>query len=426
VAAIVGALTLVAPIAGANGAVARAVPTNSARGADPAALNIVAQQHVTLAQAEIRLSWQRAVPALTVALRRQLSADTFGGIWIAPNDGDRVKIGVVGLNPRARATMTRAVRVAGLAPATDLVPVRYSARQLVRADAWLGAQLVKLARRSTGPIHLDAGYRMDLNRVELGVAGHNLTAAERAFVARAKARYGDLVRVVSEPGGTEATPTGCTYPYCFPPLRGGIDINAPDGLHFCTGSFIASSRTDGKLYEFTAGHCAALYGAGTWLTQFPDGSTHAVGPVHHYVFGSSGDEAILTINNPTGWQLPQGWVYVTANPGVTTLNQEYPISSAQYSTQGARVCKSGAGYGETTCGVVTKLGVTVNEAGTYVEHLGEANFCTKPGDSGAPVFASHQAFGLLSAVSDKNSCDSFYQGIIGAENAMNVNIVLAH
>ena len=55
----------------------------------------------------------------------------------------------------------------------------------------------------------------------------------------------------------------------------------------------------------------------------------------------SGDEAILAINNPTGWKLPQGWVYVTAGTD-TTVNQQYPISSAQYSTLNQRICTTGA------------------------------------------------------------------------------------
>ncbi len=427
--AVVGSLALTAPAAGAAGSARSArtaLPAVLDRGVDPAALAIVADQHVSVAQAEIRLSWQQAVPALAVLLHRRLSASAFGGIWIDPNDGDRVKVGVVDMNSRTASVVAGALRAAGLATAADLVAVRYSAKQLKDADAWLGVELGQLARRSSVLIQLDSDYRMDLNRVLLGTSGH-LTTAERALVARAKARYGGLIRVVAEPFGTEAVPADCTYPFCYPSLRGGIKIFSPNNQYACTGGFIAKSRVDSKLYQFTAGHCAAAGGGGNWWTKFPDGSTHNVGPVHHYVYGRSGDEAILSINNPTGWRLPQGWVYVTANPGVTTLNEEYPISSAQYSTQGARVCKSGAAYGKTTCGVVTGLGKNIqNTDGTVVDNLGEANFCTTDGDSGGPVFAAHQAFGILVAANSRNSCDSYYQGIIGAENAMNVNIVLAH
>jgi len=442
-AAIIGALVTPITLTQTTGATVPAVPAvgaSPATQADPAARAIAAQQHVSLAQAETRLSWQQAVPSLNAALSRQLSAATFGGIWIAPNDGDRVKVGVVSLAPRTRATATRAIRSAGLSAAADLVQVRYSLRQLVLADGWLGTQLDKLSRLKTSAIHLSADYRTDLNRVQLFVAGHDLTPAERALVASATSRYGNLIQVVAQPAGSATdTSLDCTtlYDLCYPPLRGGIQIYIVNSQGqpqpgVCTGGFIASSRIDGKLYEFTAGHCAAAAGTATWATEFPDGSQHLIGTVHNYIFSTSGDEAILNINNPTGWQLPQGWVYVQGGPN-TTLNEEYPISSAQYSTQGARVCETGASSGS-ICGTVAALGRTIYECDSaglcsWVDNLGEATFCGQEGDSGAPVYASHQAFGLVSAAGydvSHGGCVTYYQGIVGASNAMNVNIVLAH
>lgn len=424
-----------------------AIVTTPAQQVDPAARAIAAEQHVTLAQAEIELSWQQAVPSLNTAISRQLPASTFGGIWIAPKDGDRVKVGVVGLIPGVRAIVMQAVRAVGLSRATDLVPVKYSIGQLVSADNWLTVQLDKLSARSHGQIDLDVAYRTDLNQVQLGVAGHNLTAEEQALVAHAKARYGDLVQVVDQPAGSaRATALDCTDnlsvgQYCNPPLRGGIEIftvnsqgQSQPGL--CTGGFIASSRTDGKFYLFTAGHCAVEVPNGatnSWATGFANLSGHLIGTMHHYIWGPSGDKAILNINNPTGWDLPQGWVAVMAGPN-TTLNEEYPISSAQYSTQGERVCESGEASGS-ICGTVEALGVSwcygsPGQLCTQVNNLGEASFCGKKGDSGAPVFAAHQAFGLVVAlqtnISGNCAGGTFYQGIIGASNAMNVNIVPAH
>jgi streptogrisin C len=424
-----------------NGAAppASTVAASPARTADPAAISIAAQQHVTLAQAEIRLSWQQAVPSLDTALSSELPAAIFGGIWIALNNGDRVTIGAVSLDPRTRATVTTAVRAAGLSGAADLVQVRYGLGQLMAADDWLGTQLDTFSRLNAAAIHLSADYRTDLNRVQLIVAGHNLTTGERALVTAAKARYGGLIQVVPQPSGSSAgVSLACTYPYCSPPLRGGISItntNSQGFGHQCTGAFIAASRTDGKLYQFTAGHCVSqgiwLWN-GTWSTKFPDGSTHAIGPVHNYVFGNGGDEAILAINNPSGWQLPQGWVYVTAGTD-TTVNQQYPISSAQYSTLNQRSCTTGASSGSTTCGVVTALGVMHTFCATLptpscatVNNLGQTNICSTEGDSGGPLYADHQAFGLLSGEWNAYTpCITLYQGIISAEKAMNVNIVLA-
>lgn len=228
--AIIGAL--VAPITltlktGATAPTVSAIVTSSAQQADPAARAIASQQHVTLAEAETRLSWQQAVPSLNTALSSQLPAAIFGGIWIATNDGDRIKVGVVGLTPHNRAVVMQAARGVGLSEATDPIPVKYSLEQLVSADTWLAAQLDELSPSKIGAIHLDADYRTDLNRVLLGVAGQNLTAAERSLVSRAKTRYGDLVQVVAQPAGTAVgTTLDCvTTPgqYCYPPLRGGVE-----------------------------------------------------------------------------------------------------------------------------------------------------------------------------------------------------------
>jgi streptogrisin C len=418
--------------------VTSAAAPSAASLADPAALSIAAQQHVTVAEADTELSWQQDLPSLNAVLSSQLSAAAFGGTWITSNDG-RVKIGVVGLSSRLGITVMRAVSATGLMGAVDLVPVKYSLGQLVSADAWLAGQIDTLSPRAGG-IHLDVGYRPDLNRVQLGIAG-NMTTAERALVSRATARYGSLIQVMIQPAGTAlgksldciATP-GL---YCYPPLRGGINIFRVDRHgHLlrgqCTGGFIARSRIDGKLYMLTAGHCAAEGGTGPWATAIPHSGVHVIGTVHHYIFGPSGDEAILNINNPHGWHLPQGWVYVTAGPN-TTRNERYRISSAQYSTQGARICETGAATGHSICGIVVRLGVTSCYGGlpcTEVNNLGEASFCGSPGDSGGPVFAAHQAFGLVTTLASDlfagYDCVTYYQGIKGASNAMNVNLVFAH
>jgi hypothetical protein len=229
------------------------------------------------------------------------------------------------------------------------------------------------------------------------------------------------------------------YPgkYRSPPLRGGITIYRMDSHGHrlpgqCTGAFIARSRVDGKLYMFTAGHCAAEAGTGLWATKFPGGSQHVIGTVHHYVFCAAGDEAILNSNNPSGWKLPRGWVYVLNGPH-TTLNQQYAVSSAQYRTVGARICETGAVSGS-LCGTVAALGRTIC-VGTsitncrWVSNLGEATIHSQPRDSGAPLYAAHQAFGLVSAGGSDilhGGSVTFYQGINGASNARNVNLVVAH
>src|ERR1035441_10556522 len=151
------ASSTVTPTTGTAAPTVSAAVTTPAQRVDPAARAIAAQQHVTLAQAEARLSWQQAVPSVAAALSSRLSAASFGGIWIAPDDGDRVKVGVVDLTARVHAVVMRVSRAAGLSGATDLVPVRYSLGQLVSADTWLCGQLDKLSARG-GVIDLGVSY----------------------------------------------------------------------------------------------------------------------------------------------------------------------------------------------------------------------------------------------------------------------------
>ena len=188
---------------------------------------------------------------------------------------------------------------------------------------------------------------------------------------------------------------------------------------------MARSRTDGKYYLFTAGHCVRDVqldgGTGSWSAFFPDGTTHVIGSAHNFIYDTRGDMAILNINNPVGWSpLPE--VLVTASPTNTIDDISYSISGDSLSVIGQRICMSGAKTG-TSCGTVTKLGVTrTYNDGVTVTYLGEANYCAQKGDSGGPVFASNTAYGLESAGNPFNACDNFYQGIRASENAMNVNV----
>lgn len=62
--------------------------------------------------------------------------------------------------------------------------------------------------------------------------------------------------------------------------------------------------------------------------------------------------------------------------------------------------------------------------GQTVGGLGEASFCGVKGDSGAPVFAGHIAYGIEVAGGATDICDSYYVGIRAAQNAMNANVAI--
>ncbi|HZN71746.1 MAG TPA: S1 family peptidase [Micromonosporaceae bacterium] len=390
---------------------AAAAPSLMAGDADPAVLDLAAERGVGLAEAQRRIGWQRLAPRLA-GDAAALLGDRFGGVWIDPGS-DRVKIGVIG---GATETASRAARAVGLGDATDPVTVRHSMSELERGNAWLAERIA--AVNAGAAAALTAGVRPDLNAIELQLPVTGvLTAAQLALVDQAGRRLGNTLRLGRYTG--RAVARACPYPYCDPPLRGGIRItNSGRG---CTGAFIARSRTDSTLYQFTAGHCVADGFTGDWATRFADGSGHVIGPRYNHRFSSGGDLAILRINNPTGWN-PRAWVFVTDSSD-TNRDVSYHLSSDDTSTVGMRICTTGASYGRTDCGVVTALGVTATYNGITVTGLNRGSFCGVSGDSGSPMYAYHVAYGLQ--VAGFAECDSLYQGIQAAENAMNANLLHA-
>jgi hypothetical protein len=381
---------------------------------DAVAVGLARDRGISLAEAQQRLGWQAHAPAVSQRASAILGG-TFGGVWIDAAHGDRVEIGVTAAAGAAGARNALAAAAAtGLTDGVDVVSVKHSAAELDAADKWLGDQLatVNASARSA----LAVGERTDLNAVELDVsAGGSLTNVQSALVAAARNRFGDALVVGSYAG--QPTPRSCVYPFCDPPLRGGIEIFS-NGFG-CTGAFIAQSRVDSKLYQFTAGHCGQA-SLGPWATLFTDGSTHFVGPIHHWEWNAGGDEAIMLVNNPVGWQLPSATVEVTAGPN-TAADPNYTIGSENFSVLGQRICTTGAFLGFSSCGTVTELELTTTYGGVTVNHLGRGSFCGVAGDSGAPMYASHVAFGLQ--VAGFSECDSIYQGILAAESVLNVNLL---
>jgi hypothetical protein len=127
--------------------------------------------------------------------------------------------------------------------------------------------------------------------------------------------------------------------------------------------------------------------------------------------------------NPAGWRA-RAWIYVTNGPGTgttgTTEDQEYSVLGTGGSVRGARICTAGAFLGVSNCGTVHEVGVAHFYDGKTVGNLGEATFCGVAGDSGAPVFSGHIAYGIQ--VAGSQMCDSYYVGIAGGQNALNVTV----
>jgi hypothetical protein len=375
------------------------------------------ERGISEAEARRRMAWQLVAPDLDEKLQSDLGT-RYAAVWIDIRDGDRVKIGVAGPIDSQVKTIVRNATVAVGLSEFDTVQVRRSMNELSANNTWLADEI---SRVNTGAaVSLGAGIRTDLNAVQLSIpTTGTLTAAQKELITLAQARFGDGL-VFGQTSGVFRT-MACAAPYCDKPLRGGVKINHPDT--WCTAGFMAQSKVDTKKYVVTAGHCARGNGSG-WSSKTTALTTVPIGPVHRWIFDTFiGDMAIIRIDDPssTGWS-PQPWVYVTWGLH-TTENTAYHISSDKMSIVGMRICTTGAATRMSNCGRVTELGFTATLDGWLsMRNLGRTSNCGKGGDSGAPMFASHVAYGILVG-GIEGECDIVYQGIRTAERELNVNIL---
>lgn len=398
--------------AGAALCLGLAAPPIAGASVDRSEAEDFAQEHgISKHEATVRLDWQERASALTDRTRAAVGRK-FAGVWIDKSTG-RVKVGLVGADKDALMSVRARLKAVGLQTGGEIVTVRRSEAALNAAVDWLSTRFSEIHNESA-PNPLTAGVRSDRNAVELSLpANNNLTRQQASLVREAQAKYGDALTFgrYAQPPKPDACSTGASAPplYCDPPLRAGIYIFADFA---CTGAFLGRSRTDGVLYQFTAGHCreAAL----NWSTNFAtNGSTHVIGPFHNAVNDSRGDAGILRVNNPSGWNA-RAWVFVTRSSD-TTRDEAYRITSDSTSAVNQRVCITGASRGSSDCGTVQAVNVSANG----VNGLIQATYCRQPGDSGGPIYASHSAKGLHHGGS---GCTGYYQDIRRAENLMNVNV----
>ena len=299
--------------------------------------------------------------------------------------------------------------------------VSYSLKELHSLNNLLSAQLPRVNRGSTAPINL--GEKTNLNYLEMTVPQTNLlTARQKAFTNYVGNNFSRLVRVYT--GSQPPVILPCSQFFCNPPLRAGI--LSYNQLNGCTGGFLASSNRDGKIYQFTAGHCRGAINY-NWLTEFTNATVHTIGPTHNYVFSSAGDIGIVRVLNPSGWN-PKPWLTLRNSRGTIT-REDYPIRQSLDGLVGARVCVTGAAGHATSCGLIQQTNVTITYLHPQVTVRGLFQFsaCVAAGDSGAPIFSYGTAYGIVSGGTIPGSgsgCVSFGEPIATAEKLMNVNTLL--
>lgn len=385
---------------------------------DPAATFLEKKYNISSAEAFRRLEVQDRATSLLDDLSRVLG-DGYGGLWLDPQHGGRVVIGVLpGQERIVRQLATRR----GVKP--TVVLVKRSVRQLQDLRDQLQRDLPTDSELQVGAAYLPDNKITVLERKEpagrIGTAQSD-TAALKAELAR---KFPDLVRYRTVEGND--TTVACvsrvdTNPntWCDAPLRGGVGITGGD--KYCSAGFNVRSRSDGIRYLLTAGHCSDPH---IFQTRFADNGIHNIGYRHNSVYGAAGDAMIIRLDNPTGWN-PKPWVFVTGSSG-TSRNESYEIARDGLTTIGMTVCMTGRRDG-TQCGVV----VDNDRPGAGgVAHVAEVSGgCVRLGDSGGPVYRSSTAYGIVHGgrfnLADLTGCAVawYYQGIRGAQNLMNVNLV---
>ncbi|MEI7888721.1 MAG: S1 family peptidase [Actinomycetes bacterium] len=343
---------------------------------------------------------------------RGITGKHFAGVWMATSGDLGFRVNVV--KPTAAEVIRLEAAFTKVGVSGAVVGVSYSEGDLDQVRRYLTAGLSSANRRAPVPISL--GDRTDLNAVLIVTpTDSHSTSAQRRFVYRAITRFSGRVRLAA--GNFAPITLPCRSVFCDPPLRGGVFVYG--GFSGCTGGFIVRSRLTSKPYLLTAGHCQVLWDR-TWLTDFANGTVHRIGAIRNRRFDLLGDAGIVAIDNPAGWK-PRAWVAVRQGLGATT-NYTYAIRSDSIPVVGGRVCVSGAGSRASNCGLVTRTGVTVTFAdlGVTVANLAEASFCTQPGDSGAPVFSNHVAYGTVSG--SRGPCISLFQPVGVSETLLNVNV----
>lgn len=361
-------------------------------------------------EARRRLELQKRVALLDESLAPAL-AETYAGVSIDQANGASVSVHAV----RNDARIGQESRRLGIK--STFVQVPNSRRVLDGVQSQLTKQL------SRHPEVLLAGVDLLSGELLVKVDGNEPLKPE---VDAAVRRYSAYIKLERGGKAVRRGDFACTFPYCDPPLRAGILIQAvQNGLNSqCTAGFNAI-RSDGTSFVMTSGHCLTPVDGAKWYTRFSsDGYVHAVGNGSTFsrYNDASGDAGLIGLDNPAGYD-PRNTLINYGN-AQTQFGEAYPITARSGSAPGMTLCFTGA-VSQTRCGTVAYLNAT---SSTGVGGLGALYACGARGDSGGPVFASNTAYGLVQGgdTDQQGRCITYYQGILAAESRLGVQVRTAY
>ena len=165
----------------------------------------------------------------------------------------------------------------------------------------------------------------------------------------------------------------------------------------------------------------------------------SVGPWHRGEAVANYDAGIVHVNSTSLWR-PGPHVLVRQSSGAYPTNeaQIYIIRSVGSQPPiNSYLCQTGASSW-TVCGRVMQLGF--NPPGYDTQNLGRLDIYGCQGDSGGPIFVTNIGYGLVSGGPNATTAsrnyypgrtetvwcgpETWYQGLGGAQAAMNVDILL--
>jgi hypothetical protein len=361
------------------------------------------------------------------ALVRDAAPGRYGGVW-ADNRLREYRVQVT--SEGDRASVETALTASGIGAQTQVNVVNSTLSQLDDARQVLDGALRDL---------LDAGVvasarDTSTNGLRVMIAA-DANGAQRARVASAASSSSVHVDVVdSAEERFLLGDTGCRFPNCDLPLRGGVQIHTarvvtPDGtkdVPLCTAGFLVRATSDRVPYLLTAGHCIRSAPSNGWRMDTANRrGLNDIGAAHPGAIDDSrGDVGLIRLNATTSGSRRNS-IYVEGAKGQTNLNlarnESYKIRRADFNKDGDMVCFMGR-TSKAKCAVIIDNSMSFD--GT--DNLAAIDTCADLGDSGGPVFFKNLAYGIIKGrrVNKRGEClgQSFYTGARQAEGLMNVKI----